>query len=709
MHIAVFISGIAAVMSQTIIIREMLAFFSGNELIAGVVLFLWLLLTGMGSLIYTKLNFKDKSGRNYAYLLFGLCFSLIFSFVFIRIAPAIFSIAFGELIDFSRIILISFITLCPPCIIFGCLFPAASEILKPQKVYFIESIGSFFGGIILSFILISFIPPTGIFIILISLLLFATYFYIQKKLFLLLSTLPLFLLINIDYIEFQLKKIQMPGQNLIGVFESKYGNIAVTKSETQINFYSNGVFDFSYPDLYSSEEAVHYPLLIHPKPERVLLIGGGIGGGIKEILKHPSIKKLTYLELDPKIIEISKNFVDFQITDSRLNIITGDGRYYIKNTEELFDCIIINLSDPINAQLNRYYTLEFFRESKSKLNQNGIFCVRVNYTPDILSPIYSQFLGTIKNTLKQIFKEVIILPVAKATYIAMDYTIEFGVKEILKKNIRDRNLNPVYVNQYFFNYSLTEERIEYINKRIEKATFTINTDLKPVCYFFNAVLWGGISSEILKNFFIKLFNISPKLFFLILIPILFLWHRRTIIYLSVFTTGATGISFEIILLILFQVLYGYVYNWIGIIISLFMLGLAAGTLFFIWIEKLFIVKNKLQKKIHLLSAIQFTIAIYFLIILLFAITKMSFTNYIIAVLIFVGGFLGGLHFPVALDIAGESSAGILYGVDLFGASLGALVTAIIFIPVLGILNTSLIFILWNLIVSLGLFQTRVPD
>ncbi len=140
-----------------------------------------------------------------------------------------------------------------------------------------------------------------------------------------------------------------------------------------------------------------------------------------------------------------------------------------------------------------------------------------------------------------------------------------------------------------------------------------------------------------------------------------------------------------------------------------MLGLAAGTRFFISIERLFISPNKFQKKIHLLSAIQFTITIYFLIILLFAITKVSFTNYIIPVLLFVGGFLGGIHFPMAVEIAGESSAGILYGIDLFGASLGALITATILIPILGILSTSLIFILWNLIVSLGLFQIRVPD
>ncbi len=706
MQVAVFISGIAAVIAQTIIIREMLGFFSSNELISGIVLCLWLLLTGLGSLVYSKINFRNKSEKNYAYLLFLLCFCLTFSFIFIRSARGILSIPFGEFIDFYRIIMISFITLSPSCIIFGALFPAASFILKPQKVYFIECIGSFFGGIILSFILISIIPPSGIFIILISLLLFAGYLCIKKRIFLLISIFSLFLLIGVNHIEFQLRKLQMPHQSLIDVFESKYGNIILTRTGDQINCYLNGIFDFAYPDIYSSEEAVHYPLLVHKKPEDVLFIGGGMGGGINEILKHPSIKKLNYLELDPKIIEISKKYIGSKISDNRVNVLIGDGRYYIKNTKEQFDCIIINLSDPINAQLNRYYTLKFFQESKSRLNKDGIFCIRVNYTPDILSPVYSQFLGTIKNTLKQVFKGVHILPVSKATYIAMDYEIGMEIKEVLKKNIQDRNLALLYVNQYFFDYSLTEERIKYINQSIEKTTPYINTDLKPVCYYFNALLWGGISSEGLKKLFIKIFNIPSGFFFLLLLPVFFFLHRKTVIYLSVFTTGAAGISSEIILLILFQVLYGYVYNWIGIIIGLFMFGLASGTLFSIRIIKSFQSSALSRKNLCMLSATQCAIGIYFLIILLFALTNGSYANYIIALLVFIGGFLVGMYFPLAIKIAGEPKAAILYGTDLFGASFGALITTILFIPILGIPNTSLIFILWNFVVGFGLFKVH---
>ncbi len=690
-------------MSQTMIIREMLAFFSGNELISGIVLFLWLLLTGLGSFIYSKLNLRDNPARNYANLIFLTALFLVCSFIFIRNAPAIFSINFGEVIDLYKIIIIAFITLCPLCIIFGALFPAATEIIRPQRVYFFESFGAVFGGIILSFVLLSFIPPSGIFILLISLLIFASYLCIRKKIYLLLSVLPLFLFLAINSIEFKLKKVQMPGQNIIGVFESKYGNITLTKSDDQINFYSNGVFDFAYPDFYASEEAVHYPLLIHKNPESVLLIGGGLGGGIQEIFKHPSIQKLNYLELDPKIIEISKKFIGSQIFDNRLNVIIGDGRYYIKNTKEKFDCIIINLPDPVNANLNRYYTLEFFQESKGRLNQGGIFCIRVNYTPDIFSPIYSQFLGTIKNTLERVFKKVYVLPLSKATYIGLDYEIEVGIREILKKNIRDRNLNLLYVNNYFFDYNLTEEKIGYIKQCIERTKSYINNDLKPVCYYFNVLLWGSISSGFVKKLFLKLFNMHPGLFLLILIPILFCWYRKTLIYLSIFTTGVAGISSEIVLLILFQVFYGYVYNWIGIIIGLFMLGLAMGTLFFIKM-RIFRKIDTLQKKLNFLSTIQITIGIYFLIIFICTFTKVEFINYIIAILLLAGGFLNGLHFPLVIDIFFEKKSGILYGIDLLGASFGALITALIFIPILGILYTSVLFIILNFIVGLGLFQ-----
>lgn len=695
MHLAVFVSGIAAVISQTLLIRESLAFFAGNELVSGIVLFFWLFWTGLGSILYSRWKPEVVPIRVYALLLFLLCLTLVFSLIFFRLVPVVFSLPFGEVIGFEKIIIISLITLCPTCLVFGALFPAASSVIMAQKVYLIEGFGSFVGGLLFSFFFASVLPPFGILLIIISLLLFAGLFCLKKKLMLMLCLLPLLLLIKIDVVDFFFRKIQIPTQKLVGLYESKYGTITVTRTESQINFYSNGFFDFAYPDNYSAEEAVHYPLLIHHKPEDVLLIGGGISGGVREILKHGTVKKLIYLELDPRIIEVSRKYLTSPV-DERLSIIIGDGRFFIKNTNDKFDCIIINLPDPVNAQLNRYYTKDFFQEARHRLKPDGLFTIRVTAPSDILSPIYKQFLGTVYHSLQVVFKNIYVLPAAKVTYIAGDYFITQKIVDVFKQRIEQRNLNLLYVNSYFFDYNFTSEKIDYLKTGIETAAAYTNTDLNPVCYYFNNMIYGGIISENLKWLFGKLFKLHPFVFFLPLILVVIFWHRKTIIYLSVFSIGASGIAAELILLILFQVFYGYVYAWLGIIIGLFMLGLTLGTLFFL--------KSKYFNKrlICSLSNIQLLVGLHFFIILIFSYIKSPASNNIISFLVFCGGFLAGVHFSLSVKILGQTKAGNIYGVDLFGAGIGVLGTSMILIPILGIFHALLIFIVLNILVGMGL-------
>jgi len=693
---AVFISGFAAVIGQTLLIREGLAFFSGNELISGIVLFLWLFWTGLGSLLYSNLKIKINPLTAYSLLIFLQGIFLILSLLVFRIAPKIFSLPFGEVVDIGKMSIITLIALGPTCLITGALFPVASNILSPQRVYLIEGLGFFVGGLFCSFLFISILPPLGILLLVFVLLLFAEFILLKKMGIIILLPIFIFLLIKTQNLEVSLRKIQMPGVNLIGLYESKYGTIAITRTESQLNFYTNGFFDFACPDLYSAEEAVHYPLLIHPQPISVLLVGGGLGGAIEQVLKHSPIEKLVYLELDPKLIEVANRYLDLAVQKERVKIFTGDARFFIKNTKDNFDCIIINLPDPINGQLNRYYTEEFFREVKRCLKPDGLISIKITAPPDIVSPLYSQYLGTVYKTLKTSFKNLYIIPSARIIYIATDTTYSEKIIERLKKSIKSRNLNLTYVNDYFFEYNLTEEKIEYLSLNILNAKSYKNTDLKPVCYYFNSILWGGMVLEDLKKVFIRLFNINPVCFFGLLLLTFLFWRRKAIIYASVFSIGASEISAEIILIILFQVFYGYIYSWIGIIVGLFMLGLAIGT--YIFIKSNFL-KNRLTSK---LMIIQIFVSIYFAFILFLTLIRIPHTNYIIAIMVFLGGFLGGLHFPLSIRILGDQKAGLIYGVDLFGSSLGAFVTTIIFIPIIGIPTTILIFILLNLFTSIGL-------
>ncbi len=696
--VAVFFSGFTAVIAQTLIIREGLSLFGGNELVSGILLCFWLVCAGVGSLIFSALCRRTKAELIYARLLFTLAFFIFYSITFIRFAPRLFSLPFGEIIGLGKVMLISIITLAPTCMVFGALFPAASRLIVPERVYLVEAFGSFSGGILVSFIFVQLMPPYGILILSVSLLLICGLVILRRERLLFIPISILFLFIQIDNIEKFFRKQQMQNQNLIGLRQSRYGVIAVTKSEAQVNFYVNGVYDFAFPDPYTSEEAVHYPLLLHPGPRRILLVGGGEGGCIAEIFKHPTVEKVTYLELDPLLFQMGKRYTKQDLGRFKgLETVFGDARFFIKNTKERYDVVIINLPDPTNAQLNRFYTQEFFQEVKRVLLPSGIFSIRITTPPNIISPLFAQLLKTIKRTLEKSFSYVLALPSSKSTFISGDREIPpSGVVDILRERIAERRLNLIYVNDYFFDYNLSDEKLAYLESSIEESKGYLNTDLKPVCYYFTSVLWGGIGSIYVKKLFIKFFNFNPFLFFIPLLLLFLFYRKRLIVYASIFSMGASEIAAEIVLIILFQVFYGYLYGWIGAIIAFYMLGLGLGTIYYL---------HSPMKKGNLiitLARVEFITALYFGVIIIISRFNVPGINVFIAVLIFLGGFLGGLHFPLSVGILEKKSAGLIYGIDLIGSSLGALITAVLFIPILGIINTLLIFLLLNVLVGIGL-------
>jgi spermidine synthase len=699
----IFGAGFSAVVAQTLIIREALALFAGNELVSGVILALWLVFGGVGSLGFSSLKPSHHPKRVFAWLLLILCFLLMLSLCFLRIAPSMFGLPLGEVIELNKIMLISVLALAPTCVVFGALFPAASKILSPERVYLFEGLGAFLGGIVITFLLLEILPPFGIILITVSILIFMVLILEQRIKLVFLPLLLVLGLLWVNRVEFFFRRLQMGGQDLVGLDESRYGVIAVTKSEEQYNFFTNGLYDFSYPDLYSSEEAVHYALLLHPEPRSVLLVGGGIGNSISQVLKHPSIESITYVELDPVLFRMGEVYLGENLgAKEKLSIIFGDARYYVRKSPRRYDVIIVNLPDPVNAQINRFYTREFFVEAKNILEPNGLLSVRITAPPDIISPIFGQLLNTLYMTMHTSFRYVMALPAAKATFIATDYRIEStGITDTLISRIDARNLDLTYVNPYYFKYDLSLEKIEYLNNRIRESKGYINTDLKPVCYYFTSILWGGMLSETVRKGFMGLYGLPPVFFLLPLLLIFFFYRRKSLIYVSVLTVGASEISAEVILIVLFQVFYGYIYGWIGAVIAAYMLGLAVGTLGYLRIPML------RRRPVTVLARVEFVMAAYFAIMIVVALTQPPLVNIIIPVLVFCGGLMGGLHFPLSIAIISREKAGFVYGVDLIGSSLGALVTAMILIPILGIIFALGIFALMNLLVGVGL--SSMPD
>lgn len=124
------------------------------------------------------------------------------------------------------------------------------------------------------------------------------------------------------------------------------------------------------------EMMAHVPLMAMARPKRVLVVGGGDGGVLREVLKHPSVEKATLCEIDRSVIDLSlqhyPEIADGSIEDPRSDVVIADGLKYVADTKEKFDAIIVDSSEPIGPSAV-LHTREFFADCKRALKDEGVF------------------------------------------------------------------------------------------------------------------------------------------------------------------------------------------------------------------------------------------------------------------------------------------------------------------------------------------------
>ncbi|GAA5194100.1 polyamine aminopropyltransferase [Ferrimonas gelatinilytica] len=124
------------------------------------------------------------------------------------------------------------------------------------------------------------------------------------------------------------------------------------------------------------EMLTHVPLLAHGSAKRVLIIGGGDGGILREVLRHDAVEQVTQVEIDAQVIEMCKQFLPNHsagaFEDPRVNIVIDDGKAFVMNCTEKFDVIISDCTDPIGPG-EALFESDFYRGCKQCLNEGGIF------------------------------------------------------------------------------------------------------------------------------------------------------------------------------------------------------------------------------------------------------------------------------------------------------------------------------------------------
>lgn len=172
--------------------------------------------------------------------------------------------------------------------------------------------------------------------------------------------------------------------------QSNYQKIVLTKDKDDYRLYLDGNLQFSTIDEYRYHEAlVHIPLGIR-KASNVLLLGGGDGLAVREVLKHSTVQSVTLVDLDPEITGMAKEnphlkrINESSLENSKVSVLNQDAFVYLNKTPKRFDLIIADLPDPNNSSLSRLYSREFYMLVRSRLAENGIFITQST------SPFYAR-------------------------------------------------------------------------------------------------------------------------------------------------------------------------------------------------------------------------------------------------------------------------------------------------------------------------------
>jgi len=211
--------------------------------------------------------------------------------------------------------------------------------------------------------------------------------------------------------------------------------------------------EFVYHEMIS-----HVPLFAHPEPKKVLVIGGGDGGTVREVLKHTTVEKVVMVEIDACVIEASKKYINVtakELDNPKLELIVNDGVKYLKEAKDsTFDVILIDSTDPIGPAAP-LFNESFYSDVERVLTKNGVVVSQCE-NPFLEIETQKSLLG-IKAKL---FKNVYLYNYSNITYPSGLWSFSMASKSDIKPQSPKRKESFI-------------ESLKYYNKAVHEASFAL--------------------------------------------------------------------------------------------------------------------------------------------------------------------------------------------------------------------------------------------
>jgi len=776
-------TGLTAMAAQFLLTRELMVVALGDELNVGFVFFAWLLWVGAGSAAGGAAVRRWRPGPDaIGLLLIALGALLPLSILWARVQGRLFGYGQGELIPAEHVLLMSLIALGPVCLLTGFLYPVFCATAESGeraaggagRVYAWDTLGAAAGGVVFSVLLAGRVGSVGCAAAAATVSVFVGAAWLSRPLrywawfalVIVIAASPVWL----GAAGIATRTLAW-GRPVVVSVDSGYGNITVLLDGKQFSFFENGRLTGEVPDAVFGEYMAHTPLLAHPEPKRIFLMGAG-PVEISEALKH-GLKSVTWAELDPRLIELKEKYTPANLKwvykDPRVRIVARDPRRFLEQTHEKFDVIVIDAGSPETIALNRYFTKSFYYLLRQRLTPDGIAAATVPFTENYMGAAETAMFGSIyKSAMHEyippaysvgfiVYPQLITgpKPMLLFSYHGVSVKPEEAAERFRRRGIRSRRYSADMAAYYFDPARRREAFGQFSRNKIEYFTWKdkvngtdsgtagllkspgvdINTELNPAAVF-NHIRYAasyykssGIArilsrfgdGQIPKKWRKMPFDSKIAIYFLLFLVFFILDFAlvgrkrvsKTILrahtFILIAGVGAAGMAMQLVLLYVFQMFYGVVYQYLGALNALFLGGAALGAA----AASRRISRNKSGRMTLFFSTI-FLLLVIILILgflgIIAAFNDLFFIDTFIALpvipLMLLSGAAVGAVFPHALNYmrgAGPApeapEAGALYFADLAGACVAALLVTTILIPVFGVATT--LFIAFAFIAAVG--------
>jgi len=173
------------------------------------------------------------------------------------------------------------------------------------------------------------------------------------------------------------------GEQIVVRESSDYQRVVVTTGAAGVRLFLNGNLQFHSKDEYRYHESLVHPAMAgHGAPKRVLVLGGGDGMAVREVLRYPSVEQVTLVELDPHMTQLFATMPLLRrlngdaLTSPKLKIVNADAFGWLERSEQMFDVIVIDFPDPSNFSLGKLYTTSFYQLVDQHLAAGGYAVVQ---------------------------------------------------------------------------------------------------------------------------------------------------------------------------------------------------------------------------------------------------------------------------------------------------------------------------------------------